>query len=84
MPQPSKKQRVRRKDLNRVGTAVARLRKAQGLTQAGLMARAQVAGWNVSIDVIRKIELGEREVTDIELMKLTKALRVPVTVLLAP
>jgi len=78
---PLAKKRLRRKDLNHVGKAVAQLRKAQRLTQDALAARAQVAGWEVSTDIIRKIELGAREVTDIELKKLAKMLRVPALVL---
>ena len=67
---------------NGVGGTVARFRRAQGMTQADLAARAQVAGWDISTHSVQKIELGEREVTDLDLRKLAKALRVPISVLL--
>lgn len=44
--------------------------------------RAAAIGWAISRDVIKRIESGEREVTDIELRHLAKALRVPPAVLL--
>jgi transcriptional regulator with XRE-family HTH domain len=71
-----------RTDRNTVGKTVRRLRKAQQLTRDELAARAQVKGWNISPFVLRRIEYGEREVTDIELRKLAKALRVRPAVLL--
>ena len=52
------------------------------MTQADLAARAQVAGWDISTHSVQKIELGAREVTDLDLRKLAKALRVPISVLL--
>jgi transcriptional regulator with XRE-family HTH domain len=60
---------------------VMRLRKAQKLTRDELAARAQVRKWNISAFVLKRIESGEREVTDIELRKLARALRVRVAVL---
>jgi len=41
-----------------------------------------VVGWDISPYVLKRIECGEREVTDIDLKKLAKALRVPVGILL--
>lgn len=73
---------LRRMDRNSIGSTVERLRTAQNLTRDELAARAQVVGWDISTFVIKRIESGEREVTDIELRKLAKALRVPVAVLL--
>lgn len=72
---------LRRTDRNAIGKTVERLRKAQNLTRDDLAARAQVGGWNISAFVLRGIERGAREVTDIELRKLAKSLRVPVAVL---
>jgi len=69
-------------DRNSIGSTVARLRTAQNLTRNELAARAQVVGWDITFYVVKRIENGEREVTDIELRKLAKALRVPVAVLL--
>lgn len=73
---------VRRTDRNTVGKTVERLRIAQNLTRDELVARAQVGGWDISPFVLKRIERGEREVTDIDLKKLAKALRVPAAVLL--
>jgi len=73
---------VRRSDRNTVGRVAQRLRQAQGLTREDLSARAQVIGWDISSFVVKRIERGEREVTDIELRKLAKVLRVPAAVLL--
>ena len=46
-----------------------------------MSAKAQLGGWDISAFVVRGIERGEREVTDIELRKLARALRVPVAAL---
>lgn len=72
----------RRNDRNSIGATVERLRAAQNLTRDDLAARAQVIGWDISPYVIKRIETGEREVTDIELRNLSRALRVPAAVLL--
>ena len=69
-------------DRNSIGSTVKRLRTALSLTRDELSARAQVVGWDISAYVVKRIETGEREVTDIELRKLAKVLRVPVAVLL--
>jgi transcriptional regulator with XRE-family HTH domain len=67
----------RRTDRNEVGPAIARAREKLGLTQEDLAGRAAAIGWVISRDVVKRIERGEREVTDIELKNLAKALRVP-------
>jgi len=72
----------RRTDRNSIGSTIGRLRTAQNLTRDELAARAQVIGWDISAYVVKRIETGEREVTDIELRLLAKALRVPAAVLL--
>ncbi len=79
-----RKRRVSRNrtDRNSIGKTVQRLRKQQNLTQEDLAGRAAVIGWAVSRDAIKRIERGEREVTDIELRLLAAALRVPAAVLL--
>lgn len=59
-----------------------RLRKQQNLTQEDLAGRAAVVGWEISRDAVKRIERGEREVTDIELRRLAAALRVPPAILL--
>lgn len=76
----SKKQYVplRRKDRNSVGKMVMKLRVDRDLTQQDLAGRLAAVGWNVSRDIVQRIESGEREVTDIDLRLLAKGLRVPV------
>lgn len=73
---------ARRNDRNSIGKTVERIRKVENLTRDELAARAQVSGWNISSFTVKRIERGEREVTDIELKKLAKTLRVPPGVLL--
>lgn len=68
-------------DRNSISGAVAKLRRQQNLTQEDLAGRAASAGWNISRDVVKRIERGEREVTDVELRRLATALRVPISVL---
>jgi transcriptional regulator with XRE-family HTH domain len=68
-------------DRNSISVAVARLRRQQNLTQEDLAGRAATAGWSISRDVVKRIERGEREVTDIELRLLAAALRVPISIL---
>lgn len=77
----SKKKRKRHAARNAIGTAVTRLRKAAKLTRKDLAARAYVGGWEIEAHVIVDIERGSREVTDIEVRALAKALRVPISVL---
>jgi transcriptional regulator with XRE-family HTH domain len=69
---------IRRKDRNSVGKAVMRLRVDRELTQQDLAGRLAVVGWNVSRDIVQRIESGEREVTDIDLRLLARGLRVNV------
>jgi transcriptional regulator with XRE-family HTH domain len=71
----------RRTDRNLIGATVARLRVQQALTQQDLAGRAAAVGWLISRDAVKRIESGEREVTDIEIRNLAKALRVPPAVL---
>jgi hypothetical protein len=40
-----------------------------------------VIGWGISRDAVKRIESGEREITDIEIKFLSQALRVPPAVL---
>ncbi len=72
----------RRMDRNGIGPTVTRLREAQNLTREELAARAQVIGWDISAHVVKRLERGEREITDLELRLLGRALRVPAAVLL--
>lgn len=81
-PQRNKPYRPKRRvDRNLLGATVERLRVAQNLTRDDVAARSQIIGWEISSYVVKRIESGEREVTDIEIRKLAKVLRVPVAVL---
>jgi transcriptional regulator with XRE-family HTH domain len=84
MSSPKKKRYspIRRTDRNAVGETVRRLREARDLTREELVARAQVIKWDISAFALKRIESGEREVTDIELKKLARILRVRAAVLL--
>lgn len=72
-----------KKPKNAVGPQLMRLRSRLGLSQAALATKFQVAGWDVSRDIIARIELQTRCVTDIELITLSRILRVPVDGLLS-
>jgi len=48
------------------------------ITQKDLAARLQIEGWDISRSGIAKIESGLRQVTDIELYRLSQALDVSV------
>jgi len=67
---------------NAAGPKLMRLRNRLGLSQAQFAAKCQLAGWDVSRDIVARIELQIRCVTDIELMILAGVLRVPVDALL--
>lgn len=74
--------RLRRTDRNEVGPVIARVRDQLGLTQEDLAGRTAAIGWVISRDMIKKVERGEREVTDIELKRFARALRIPPALLL--
>ena len=57
---------------NLCGTAVARLRKASGLSQRILADQLQLLGLDVDKNAIQRIESGQRFVTDIELAALAR------------
>ena len=78
----------RRSNRNIVGKQVSRIRRELGLTQQDLAGRLAAIprssalkpiAHSLSSESIRDIESGEREVTDIELKDLAKALKVAVT-----
>jgi len=66
---------------NIVGPNVRRLRNKQDISQEAFAARCQLLGWDISREGIAKIESQIRGVSDIEVMKLAKALRVHFSVL---
>lgn len=63
-------------DRNEFGLEIRRLRRAAGLTQGELAARLQATGWDVGLDAISQIETRKRTLTDSELVRILKALRV--------
>jgi transcriptional regulator with XRE-family HTH domain len=66
---------------NIVGPSVRRLRNNQDISQERLAAQCQLIGWDISREGIAKIESQVRGVSDIEVKKLAKALRVHFSVL---
>lgn len=69
---------------NIVGTRIIEARrKAKPLiTQRDLIARLQVLGMKIEQSALSKIEHGQRPVTDMEVVALARALKVPVSWLL--
>ena len=63
---------------NIVGERVRQARKQfqPRLTQADLAARLQLEDWDIDRGGVAKIETGIRQVTDVEVVKLAKALQV--------
>ena len=55
------------KSLNASGPQIARLRNERGWSQPELAAKCQLVGWDVSRDIIARIELRNRWVGDFEL-----------------
>lgn len=69
---------------NVVGQCVQKHRNAQKLTQQDLAGRCAVVGFEVGRETISQIERGSRGVSDLELILLSKALRVGITELIPP
>lgn len=67
--------------INVVGAQVRKLRKEQKLTQEQLSARCNVIGLDISRGTLAKIEAGVRQVTDVEVVQIAKALKVNVSTL---
>ena len=55
---------------------MGRLREAQGLSQAALAAKCQLLGWDISRDILARIEGQIRCVTDSEMVFLARSLSV--------
>lgn len=69
---------------NIVGPKVKKARRNLNppLTQEGLATKLQLLGWNIQRTGVAKIEIGIRQITDIELVIMSKALGVTVQWLL--
>ena len=64
--------------LNIIGPQVRRLRRNSRLTQADLVARCQIAGYDLSRESLAKLEGRTRSVTDAEILLLSEILQVPI------
>ena len=62
------------KKLNFCGQTVRRMRVEKGWSQELLAGKCQLHGWDASRDVIARIELQNRTVTDWEIVAFAKAL----------
>ena len=67
---------------NLCGQRVAQIRKSKRLSQRKLAIKMQLLGFDVDHYFIRRVENGERFVTDIDLIIFARALEVSVTALL--
>jgi transcriptional regulator with XRE-family HTH domain len=75
------KERRRKRVMNIVGPQLRRIRYQQGLTQPAFTAKCQLIGWDISRESVAKIESQLRGVSDLEVLRLAKALRVHFSVL---
>ncbi|EGQ8297503.1 helix-turn-helix transcriptional regulator [Vibrio parahaemolyticus] len=62
--------------MNVVGVNIRQLRKQQKITQEQLSAKCNVIGLDISRGTLAKIEAGVRQVTDVEVVLIAKALKV--------
>ncbi len=69
---------------NLCGARIAAIRKSQKISQRKLAIRMQLLGYDVDHYFIRRVENGERFVTDIDLMIFSQALQVPIESLFVP
>jgi len=67
---------------NIVGPVVRELREKQNLTQGDLVVKLNLLGWDVSRDIVARIEGQVRWVADFEIVKLAAGLGVEYTDLL--
>jgi transcriptional regulator with XRE-family HTH domain len=68
---------------NICGPQIARLRNQLGWSQTDLAAKCQLIGWDVSRDIIARIEGQVRWVGDFELSLLARALQAPILELMS-
>ena len=64
--------------MNIVGPQVRRIRESKGMTQEDLVARCNLQKWDISRSTLAKIESQVRRVTDEEVAKLAKALKIDI------
>ena len=63
---------------NAVGERIRSMRLNRKMTQEDLAGSCQRLGWRIGRVIVAKVEMGEREVTDLELTILAQALGVKV------
>ena len=68
---------------NLCGKRIEQLRLERGLSQRKMAAKLQLMGYDVDNHFIRRIENGERFVTDVELLMFSKFFNVPVSYLIS-
>ena len=68
---------------NLCGKRIVAIRKSKNLSQRRLATKMQVVGFDVDHYFIRRVENGERFVTDIDLVIFARALEVPISALLS-
>lgn len=68
---------------NLSGKKLAQIRKQKKLSQRKLAAKMQLLGFDVDHYFIRRVENGERFVTDIDLVIFSKALETPIAEILS-
>ena len=67
---------------NLSGPILRKIRNEKKISQAELARRCQLAGWDISREIIAKIEMRIRWVADFELGNLAVVLEVPLTALM--
>lgn len=68
---------------NLCGGRLAQLRRSRNLSQRRLASKMQLLGFDVDHYFIRRVENGERFVTDIDLVIFARALEVPISEILS-
>ena len=68
---------------NITGRAIMQIRKSKKLSQRRLATKMQLLGFDVDHYFIRRVENGERFVTDIDLVIFSRALEVPISAILS-
>lgn len=68
---------------NLCGQKIAEIRKSKKLSQRKLATKMQLLGYDVDHYFIRRVENGERFVTDIDLVIFSRALGVPICEMLS-
>ena len=61
---------------NLVGPVIGRLRSRQGMSQSQFVVRLQRHGWDISREVLARIETRRRRVADFELAFIARCLKV--------